>query len=473
MNDVNLASGAHSFSIAPGSFRDPQGQVFVSDSRIIRALYAPLAPFPRTWADDSPLADLVAAGKLWPARPLSADEVPAQMRDAAPAAVGFLEHPRISSISFPFEWPFEMLKRAALLHLEVHRQLLKRDFTLSDGFAYNVQFVGTRPVFMDALAIVPYVEDQPWAGYSQFCDSFLNPLLLAAQGSHTWQETYRGRMRGIPTRETARQLGAWRAFRARAFIHVIVNSQAEARGVASPAATRSTRFTRAGLDLLLGSLERCIRKLSLPVGRAAHWGDYETDNSYSVEQRRKKHDFVREFIARVNPDLVLDVGCNAGEYSEVALAAGAKAAVGIERDTQAVNLAVARADGLTRPFLPLQVDVQNATPAQGWDLAERLAWRDRIKPDAVLCLALVHHLVLSENVPLDRVVRGIVGLAPTGVIEFVPPTDPMSLRIAGPAGRLTHRYDLSTFLSSLSGVATITRQSALSENGRVLVEYRR
>lgn len=458
---------------APGSFRDPQGQVFESGARVFRALYAPLAPFPQTWSGTGPLAEFVAAGKLWPATPLTPDEVPADVRAAAPTAQGFLEHPRIATISFPYEWPFELLKRAALLHLELHRALLKRDLTLSDGFAYNVQFIGAKPVFIDSLAVVPYVEGQPWAGYAQFCESFLNPLLLASRGCETWQESYRGRIRGIPTREVARQLGFWGALRAGALIHVFLNSQVEARGAGAPSSSKAPKVTRAGLDLMLASLERSIRKLSLPASRAANWGGYEGDNSYSTEQRRKKHDAVREFITRTKPALVLDVGCNAGEYSEVALSAGAQAAIGLERDAPAVNRAVLRADGLDRPFLPLQADIQNPSPAQGWDLAERRSLRDRLKPDAVLCLALIHHLVLSEAVPLERVVRGIVALAPTGLIEFVPREDPMSRVIAGPAERLTHRYDLPTFLSILSQTALVTHQILLSDNGRVLIEYRR
>jgi ribosomal protein L11 methylase PrmA len=465
--------GAHA---APGSFRDPQGQVFESGTRIFRALNAPLAPFPRTWSDAGPLAEFVAAGTLWPARPLSVDAVPADVRAAAPGAVGFLEHPRIATLSFPYEWPFELLKRAALLHLGLHRALLKRDLTLSDGYAYNVQFVGPKPVFIDALAIVPYVEGQPWAGYTQFCESFLNPLLLAARGCENWQDSYRGRIRGIPTREVARQLGFWGAWRAGALIHVFVNSQAEARGAGAPAVgapAKTPKVSRAGLDLMLGSLERCIRGLTLPAARAAHWGGYEGDNSYSDEQRRRKHEAVRDFVARTRPPLVLDIGCNAGEYAEIALAAGAQAAVGLERDAQAVNLAVRRADGLAQPFLPLQLDIQNPSPAQGWSLEERRALRDRIAPDAVLCLALIHHLVLGEGLPLERVIRGIVALAPTGLIEFVPREDPMSLRIAGPAQRLTHRYDLPTLLSILSQTAVVTNQILLSDTGRVLIEYRR
>jgi hypothetical protein len=250
---------------ARGSFRDPQGQVVEYGQRIFRALVSPAASFPQTWADSGPLAEFVAAGKLWPARPLLPEEVPTAVLAQAPAAVGFLEHPRLAPITYPYEWPFELLKRAALLHLELHRDLLRRGFTLSDGFAYNVQFVGTRPTFIDALSIVPYVEGQPWAGYSQFCESFLNPLLLAARGSDSWQATYRGRLRGISTRDTARELGWIGALRAGAFVHVVVNSQGDTRG--PDAGARRPRVSKGGLDLLLRSLMRAILRLELPATR--------------------------------------------------------------------------------------------------------------------------------------------------------------------------------------------------------------
>jgi ribosomal protein L11 methylase PrmA len=222
---------------------------------------------------------------------------------------------------------------------------------------------------------------------------------------------------------------------------------------------------------MLSSLERTIRKLELPGARTAHWGGYEGDNSYSVEQREKKQAAVRAFVQRRQPKLLLDIGCNAGEYSAVALEAGAGRVIGLERDTAAVHAAALRADTLDGKFLPLQMDIQNPTPAQGWALAERRSLADRVHPDALLCLALIHHLVLSEGIPLELVVPTLVSLAPSGIIEFVPPDDPMARRIRGPAERVIHRYDRPTFMSILSQTASVTNQILLAENGRVLVEY--
>jgi hypothetical protein len=458
-------------SDAAGSFRDPQGRVVIFDSRIFRALFRPAAPFPDTWNERGPLAPLVAAGKIWPSLPRLPSEVPTALTDSLPGACGFLEHPALSPITYPYEWPFQLLKRAALLHLEVHRSVLDRGLTLADGSAFNVQFVGTRPVFLDALAFVPYVESQAWAGYSQFCESFLNPLLLAARGSDAWIDLYRGSMRGVTTREVARQLGLFGALRAGVTLHVYVQSLVGSN-LQPVDGKRRSKSSRAGLDLMLRGLQKTISALELPQATRSEWFGYEQCNSYSESQRTLKHSAVREFVSRCRPQLLLDLGSNAGEYAAEALTAGASRVVGFERDAGALHQAVTRGDALDERYLPLQIDLLNPSPAQGWNLEERTALTERVKADAVLCLALVHHLVLGAGVPLAQALRGIVRLAPKGLVEFVPPDDPMARRISGSEERLRHEYNLEAFRAVLASIADIGREIRVTD-GRTLFEYTR
>lgn len=398
--------------------------------------------------------------------------MPTELADSMPAARGFLEHPPFSPITYPYEWPFQLLKRAALLHLEVHRAVLKHGLTLADGSAFNVQFVGTRPVFLDALAFVPYVESHAWAGYSQFCESFLNPLLLAARGSDSWIDLYRGSMRGVSTREVARQLGLLGALRAGVTLHVYVQSLVGSRS-SEPQGKRRSRSSRAGLDLLLSGLQKTISSLDLPRATRSEWFGYEQCNSYSEAQRSLKHSAVADFVARCRPALLLDLGSNAGEYAAEALAAGASRVVGFERDAGALHQAVTRGDALDERYLPLQIDLLNPSPAQGWNLEERTAITERVKADAVLCLALVHHLVLGAGIPLAQALRGIVRLAPQGLVEFVPPDDPMARRISGPEERLRHEYNIEAFRAMLASNATIKHETRITDGGRTLFEYTR
>src|SRR5690606_24922064 len=117
---------------------------------------------------------LVEKGRLVPTREVDAGVLGALASD--PSMV--LQHERLPFISYPYEWSFPLLKAAAILHLTVQLDALEADFSLSDSTAYNVQFDGVRPVFIDVLSFRKYHDGEVWAGHRQFCEQFLNPLLL-------------------------------------------------------------------------------------------------------------------------------------------------------------------------------------------------------------------------------------------------------------------------------------------------------
>lgn len=167
-----------------GSFRDPSGRIVLHDARVFRAMF-PMGSAPLIAAQEAGvLDDLAENGHLLPARPVSNAQTQAALRQIAPHAQTWLEHRRLPFVSYPYEWCFSGLKAAALLHLDVHIDLLSRGFTLSDATAYNVQFQGTKPVFIDYLAIIPYEECALWQGQRQFGMQFLNPLFLWAKKGH-------------------------------------------------------------------------------------------------------------------------------------------------------------------------------------------------------------------------------------------------------------------------------------------------
>jgi len=86
----------------------------------------------------------------------------------------------------------------------------------------------------------------------------------------------------------------------------------------------------------------------------------------------------------------------------------------------ALDAAFARARDQDLAFTPLYFDATNPAPDQGWAQEERAGMAARGPVDAVLALAFVHHLAIAKNLPLPRIVRWLTGLAPAGVVEFVP-----------------------------------------------------
>ena len=169
------------------SFRDPSGVVLIAEGRVFRTIDRVAWENLDAVLSSDVFSELVSPGRVIATWPAETDDVPPGLTDGLPPHPRRLvEHECITFISYPYEWPFSVLKRA-LHHLDVHLDLLEPSFTLSDASVYNVQFRGTQSVFIDALSIRPYQEGEYGTGYRQFCEQFLNPLLLVAVNGIPYQ----------------------------------------------------------------------------------------------------------------------------------------------------------------------------------------------------------------------------------------------------------------------------------------------
>ena len=191
----------------PGSFRDPDTKIFHYNGAIFRCLTArALADWTRLAATDFH-ARFMAQDRIVPTQQVTD-------RTALPPLpskwVAVLEHRRLPMVSYPYEWSFGMLKDAALLQLDVIRAALDEQMTLKDATSFNVQWNGARPTFIDIGSFTAYVPGEPWAGYRQFCETFLYPLLLQAYRDIPFHPWLRGRLDGI-TAEQCRSLLSGRA----------------------------------------------------------------------------------------------------------------------------------------------------------------------------------------------------------------------------------------------------------------------
>jgi ribosomal protein L11 methylase PrmA len=222
---------------------------------------------------------------------------------------------------------------------------------------------------------------------------------------------------------------------------------------------------------MLQGLRRYIDKLQLPK-KATVWGDYADNTSYADEQQTEKRRFVAEMVEATSPRLLLDLGCNSGDYSLAALEAGAGSVVGFDFDPGALERAYQRFAGRD-DFLPLWLDAANPSPAQGWAQAERKGLADRAKADALVALAFIHHIAIGRNVPLDMAVDWIMSMAPVGVIEFVPKSDPMVQMLLAQREDIFPDYCEEAFLRHVEQRGRISARRHLSEKGRLLVRYDR
>ncbi len=455
-----------------GSFRDPSGTVYEDDNAVFRSIAAHAAPEYEAARDAGVLQTLVDSGRL-----VAFEEVqPAMLSGAGDDVSYLLRHPRIPYISYPYEWSFSLLHEAALFHLDLHLWLLARGFSLSDASAYNVQYLGPKPIFIDHLSIRRYREGEFWTGHRQFCEQFLNPLLLQALRGVPHNAWYRGQLEGLPMADLAKLLRIRDRLSWRVFTHVVLQNrfqQSASHRENIEHKLDQQRLPLAGYQAMLKQLRRWIAALKPKRKGVTTWGDYAANNSYAAAEAMEKERFIRDVVTEMRPRLMFDLGCNNGAYAKAALESGAGRVIGFDFDQQALDSAHHRAQAESLNFLPLFLDARNPSPDQGWLQAERPGHAARAKADMVLALAFEHHLAIAHNVPLDQVITWIVDLAPAGVIEFVPKSDPTIGRMLALREDIFVNYDLERFATILGKRATIRQRKTVSESGRTLFWYTR
>lgn len=457
-------------ALDPGSFRDPGGRIYTHDGRVFRAVFAANG---NAWADAQAaglhrkLADL---GLLLPVREVAGDGVP-----APEGAVHVLEHPRIPFISYPYEWSFAVHRAAALHHLDLHLEALDSGFMLSDASAYNVQFRGTKPVFIDHLSLRPYREGELWTGHRQFCMQFLNPLILWSRLRVPPNHWFRGSLEGIAPEDLAPLLPLRERLSWTVLTHVVAQASLQRRMIAGGAKNAQAKAASLSKNALLGmltGLRRYIAGMRLANAQTV-WVDYAGQTSYSAEEAAAKRAFVAKMTDAVKPALLFDLGCNTGDYSDAALEAGAGYVVGFDFDHAALDRAFARFDEDGRPFLPLWMDAANPSPSQGWAQGERRGLRERASADALVALAFIHHIAIGRNVPLPSAVHWIMDLAPTGIIEFPHKSDPMVRRLLAQRDDIFADYGEEAFFGAVAARGRVVETKRMSDNGRLLVWYDR
>ena len=213
----------------PGSFRDPRGRIFHAGEKVYRTVTESGAE-DYEFVRDSGLIERLQGDARVIASTAVAKDV---LGEHSAGARYVLEHPRLPFISYPYEWPFPALKVAALHHLDIHLAALAAGVTLSDASAYNIQFLGVQPVFIDLLSFRRYREGEMWSGHRQFCEQFLNPLLLRAKLGVAHNAWYRGAQEGITTGELHRMLPWTKKLSRNMLLHVVAQSAFQRSAVPS------------------------------------------------------------------------------------------------------------------------------------------------------------------------------------------------------------------------------------------------
>lgn len=457
-------------TIVASSFRDPDGFVFLHDGVLYRQVND------RCRADYTRLMDSGLYGALTTAGLMVAHEdadVPSPQPDKA---FRIIKPERVPFISFPYEWSFSQLKAAAQATLRIQEIALRHGMTLKDASAYNIQFRNSKPLLIDTLSFEEYKEGEPWIPYRQFCQHFLAPLALMALVDIRLGLMLRDFIDGIPLDFASRLLPAGSRLRMSLLIHIHLHARSLAKYGDSRLDTKlaAKKKKMAGRKVKLQALRALLSSLSSAIGGLSYkpegteWADYYDNTNYSDSAFQNKAALVKEFIARMAPDSLWDFGGNTGVFSRIASEQGIPT-VSFDIDPAAVEKnyrdCVARRES---NLLPLVLDLTNPSPALGWQNEERESVIQRGPVSTAMALALIHHLAISNNVPLEKIARFFASVCRSLIIEFVPKNDSQVQRLLSSREDIFPEYTREGFERAFGALFSIIDSREVSGSERVL-----
>jgi ribosomal protein L11 methylase PrmA len=412
---------------------------------------------------------------------VACEEVPPASLPGHESAFRILRPEPIPFVSYPYEWSFSQLKDAALLTLDIQLRALERGMWLKDASAYNVQFVGARPVFIDTLSFEAWPEGAPWVAYQQFCRHFLAPLALMAHVHVGLRELLRVHIDGIPLDLASRLLPARSRLRFSLLTHIHMHAASLRRHQQTDPDAKSGSKLSGGAErggvgktALLGLIDNLRSAISRLEWRpkGTEWGDYYEATNYSGEAERHKGEIVGRMIETVAPASVWDLGANTGVFSRLASGRGIPT-VAFDIDPAAVekNYRAAREAGETK-LLPLLMDLTNPSGDLGWDFRERDSLLARGPADLALALALIHHLAISNNVPLPLLAASLRQLCRSLVIEFVPKSDSQVQRLLASREDVFPGYTQEGFEAAFAEHFELVECHAVEDSERTLYRFR-
>ena len=412
------------FFVDESSFRDRNGFVFYYKNEVYRQINKSYKNEFDRYSSSGLHQELVDKGYIIPHDEVEIDDYQCEKM------YKIIKPVNIPYISYPYEWCFSQLKDAALLTLNIQIIALKYGFTLKDATAYNIQFYKGKVIFIDTLSFELY-QKGPWNAYNQFCKHFLAPLILKKNKDHRLGRLSELFIDGIPLDLASKLLPkhSWLNFHVFSHIHMHARFQSNYASKHDIGKIKideiNNKLNINKISSLVESLKDFIHSLSWSKNKS-EWGDYYNETNYDVDAMSNKIDIVEGYLLRTDIEIesIADLGANNGHFIRLANKYSNNI-ISFDIDELAVekNYMIGRDSGKEK-MLPLVLDLVNPSPSIGWANCERNSFKSRKKFDVVLALALIHHLAISNNVPLSKIISLFHEITNKFlIIEFVPKDD--------------------------------------------------
>jgi hypothetical protein len=226
-------------------------------------------------------------------------------------------------------------------------------------------------------------------------------------------------------------------------------------------------MSKHALEGLIDSLESLIVRLQWKP-KGTEWANYYDDTNYSDEGLKHKKEIVAGFLEKVSPNHAWDLGANLGMFSRIAASKGIET-ISFDVDPAAVEKnyidCIAKDE---KRVLPLLIDLTNPSPAIGWENRERMSLQERGPVEIVLALAFVHHLAISNNIPLKMMASFFCRICTWLIIEFIPKSDSQVQRLLRSREDIFSSYTQEAFEVEFSKLFRIRKSIRIKESERTL-----
>lgn len=451
------------------SFRDNSGFIFSKQGSLYRQINSSYKEEFDAYVTSGLHQALVKRGYIVDHEEISLDE---HCRDNVHKVI---KPVLIPYLTYPYEWSFSQLQDAAKLTLDIQLLALDFGFTLKDASAFNIQFYQGKPVLIDTLSFTRYLQG-PWVAYRQFCQHFLAPLLLKKYCDHRLGRMAELYIDGVPLDLASRLLPRHTWFSFNALSHIHLHAKMQSRYSAS-GDSGSQHIEKASSKMDIGKLGALVTSLRAYVAGLSwssantEWGDYYDNTNYSQASMLGKQEIIESYLKDFDKpiSLLADLGANNGHFSRIASKYSHRV-ISFDFDELAVeqNYLKVRAEGDER-ILPVVLDLFNPSPSIGWANEERSAFVGREKFEVMIALALIHHLAISNNVPLNKIIQLLHNLVSDYlIIEFVPKSDSQVEHLLATREDIFPDYHEQGFEQALQGCFTIMRKDTIPHSVRTL-----
>jgi len=431
-----------------GSFRDPVGQVFISTNKnkVIRGLTLEVFQQQDKLIKESFFQQLIEDKKVIKT---SLFEV---MDQENPSSNWhhYIQHELIGPITYPYEWSFSQLKNAAILQLEVLLKSLENGWMIKDATPYNIQFKENKPIFIDTPSFMPWDAGMGWEAYRQYCMLFLYPMLLEAYKEIDFRPLLKSNLDGIEPNTMMKIFSGRDLFRSGVFSHIFLPAKVEKNILSNEKDRKQARdrksiqHSKLSVIALVESMLRLVKKINNKKS-ISEWGDYDSNNTYEDADNQIKKNFIKDVASLVNPNIAWDMGANTGLFSEH-ISSLCKSVIALDQDLNAVDRMYLRiANQGKSNVTPLVMQLNNMSPNHGFAANERVSLEQRAKPDLIMCLAVIHHIRMTANIPCKNYLSYLRSLNCEVIIEFVNRDDEMVIKLLKNKHEQYLDYNINTF----------------------------